>query len=184
MRRWMLVLIGALLVVSIVGAGVWYVAQPPLALFIVPGATDIQVVVLGPGTRLITYQAPGEPCDWYVTVTRTLAANHWQAWFIGGEQTSESEQTPELRPDPLRLRHTHTVALPFSYLWDQAVLDPDPDAEWSVARAPFHCQRSQADTATDHQNEPRLARIVVRRSILPSYWLVDRIRWWRSCCWP
>jgi hypothetical protein len=109
MRRWMLVLIGALLVVGAVGAGVGHVAQPPLALFIVPGATNIQVVALVPGTRLITYQAPGEPCDWYVTVTETLAVNHWQAWSIGGEHTSESEQTPELRPDPPRLRHTHCV---------------------------------------------------------------------------
>jgi hypothetical protein len=171
--RWRLVLIGALLVVGVVGAGVWYAAQPPLALFIVPGATDIQVVILGPGTRLITYQPPGERCDWYVTVTQSLAANHWQAWSIGGEHTSEYEQTPELRSDPPRISYTHTVAFPFGYLWDQAVLDPDPNAEWTEARARFHCHRWHADPATDDQNEPRVARIVVRRSILPSYWLVD-----------
>jgi hypothetical protein len=172
----MLTLVGVLLVVGAIGAGVRHAMQPPLALFIVPGATDIQVVVLGPGTRLITYQAPGERCDWYATVTQTLAAHHWQAWFTGGDRTSEPEQTPELRSDPPRISYTHTVAFALGYLWDQAVLDPDPRVEWTEARAPFHCHRSRADRATDHQNEPYIARIVVRRSILPSYWLVDRIQ--------
>jgi hypothetical protein len=43
----MLLLIGALFVVGAVGTGVWYAAQPPLGLFIVPGATDIQIVAMG-----------------------------------------------------------------------------------------------------------------------------------------
>jgi hypothetical protein len=88
---------------------------------------------------------------------------------MGGEHTSDSEQTPALRSDPPRIGHTHMVAFLLGYLWDQAVLDPDPDAEWSVARAPLHCRRSHADAATDHQNQPGVARIVVRRSFLSSY---------------
>jgi hypothetical protein len=171
MRHWMLVLIGTMLVVGIVAAGVWYVAQPPLALFIVPSATDVQVVDLGSGTRLITYQAPGELCDWYAKVTQTLVGQGWQGWVIGGELASGPQQLPEPRSEPPRIRHTHLAGFPLGYLQDQAVLDPDPGAEWSVARAPFHCHRSKADTATEYQNEPVVARIMVRRRILPSYWL-------------
>jgi len=42
--QWKLALVGALIVVGAIGAGIRHALQPPLALFIVPGATDIQVV--------------------------------------------------------------------------------------------------------------------------------------------
>jgi len=171
--RWKLALVGALIVVGAIGAGIRQALQPPLALFIVPGATDIQVVEREPGLRLITYQAPGQRCDWYATVTRTLAAHQWQAWWSEGDRTSEPEQAPGTRADPPRISYTHMVAFRLGYLWDQAVLDPDPRAAWPVARAPVHCHPAQADPAPDHQSAPQVARIVVRRTILPSYWLVD-----------
>jgi len=53
--QWKLALVGALIVVGAIGAGIRHALQPPLALFIVPGATDIQVVEREPGLRLITY---------------------------------------------------------------------------------------------------------------------------------
>jgi len=61
------------------------------------------------------------------------------------------------------------IAFRLGYLWDQAVLDPDP-------RAPAHCYPAHANPAPNHQSAPQVARIVVRRTILPSYWLVDRMQ--------
>ena len=185
--RWMLSLIGALLVAGATVSGIRHVLQPPLALFVVPGATDIQVVALGPGTHLITYQAPGRRCAWYATVTQTLAAHHWQAWSAVEDHTSEPEPAPEMRAYPPRRTYTHMVTFPLGYLWDQVVLDPDPNVAWSKARAPVHCHRAQADLVPGHPSDPDVARIVVRRTILPSYWLVDRkqklfewLQWWGS----
>ena len=174
--RWMLILIVALLMVGVIAPGIRHVLQPPLALFIVPGATDIQVVEREPGLRLITYHAPGQRCDWYATVTRTLAAHDWQAWWSGGDRTTEPEQAPGTRSDPPRISYTHMVAFRLGYLWDQAVLDPDPRAAWPEARAPVHCHPTHADQARNYQSAPQVARIVVRRSLLPSYWLVDRMQ--------
>jgi len=174
--RWKLALVGTLIVVGAIGAGIRHALQPPLALFIVPGATDIQVVEREPGLRLITYQAPGQRCDWYATVTRTLAAHHWQAWWSGADGTSVPEQAPGTRADPPRISYTHIIAFRLGYLWDQAVLDPDPRAAWPLARAPVHCRPSHAHPAPDRQSAPQVARIMVRRTILPSYWLVDRMQ--------
>ncbi len=65
------------------------------------------------------------------------------------------------------------IAFRLGYLWDQSVLDPDPRAAWPVARAPVHCHPAHADPAPDHHSAPQVARIVVRRTILPTYSLVD-----------
>jgi hypothetical protein len=179
----MLLLIAVLLIVGATGAAVQQALQPPLELFLVPGAVDIQVVSLAPHTRLITYRAPGQPCDWHASITQTLAARGWQQWTQTGHPASDSYHPLEMRSDLPRRTYTHTVAFPLGYLWDQAVLDPDPDAKWSEGRAPIHCHSPHADPAPDHQSGPHVARIVVRRTLLPSYWLVEQkhrlLRWLR-----
>jgi len=68
------------------------------------------------------------------------------------------------------------IAFRLGYLWDQAVLDPDPRAAWPVARAAVDCHPAHADPAPDHQSAPQVARIVVQRTILPSYWLMGRMQ--------
>ena len=181
--RWILSLIGALLVVSATVFGIRHAMEPPVAPFLVPGATGIQVVALDASTRLITYQAPGRRCDWYATVTRNLATQHWKVWSTEGQSTSDPESAAP-RPAPARRSHMHLaafplgdlwdVAVPLAYLWDVAVLDPNPNVAWSEAGAPFHCRRAAAEPAPGEASEPEVARIVVRRAILPSYWLVDR----------
>ena len=147
--RWIFTLIGALLVVGATGAGTRHALQPPLTLFLVPGATDIQVVELGAGTWQLTYHTPGRHCDWYATVTRTLAAHHWKAWSTEGDHTSEAEPAPTTRASPARRTYTRMVKFRLGYRWDQAVLDPDPRAQWWEAHAPAQCHRAHAALAPD-----------------------------------
>ena len=181
--RWILSLIGALLVVSATVFGIRHAMVPPVAPFIVPGATNIQVIALGPGTRLITYQAPGPRCAWYATVTRNLAVQHWKVWSTEGQSMSDPE-TAAMPPYRPRRSHMHLVAfplgdlwevaVPLAYLWDVAVLDPNPNVAWPEASAPFHCRRATAELARGEASEPEVARIVVRRAVLPSSWLEER----------
>jgi hypothetical protein len=58
-------------------AGVWRVVHPPLDLFVVAGAVDIQVEAHGLGEEQITYRSPGQSYGWYFTLVRNLAADGW-----------------------------------------------------------------------------------------------------------
>ena len=96
-----------------------------------------------------------------------------------------SDPEPAAMP-PYRPRRSHMhlvafplgdlweVAFPLAYLWDVAVLDPNPNMAWPEAGAPFHCRRARVDLAPRDPSEQEVARIVVRRTILPSFWTVDR----------
>ena len=100
-----------LLVAGIAGGGMWLL-QPASTPFLVPGATDIQVITSGWGERQISYRAPGRPYGWYFTVADRLVAQQW---------------TP---PDPWNRtapRDTYNRVVLFwsGYLWDQVVLVPD-----------------------------------------------------------
>lgn len=100
-----------LFVAGIAGGGMWLL-QPAPTPFLVPSATDIQIINTGWGERQISYRAPGRPYGWYFTLVNDLAAQKWtqpDAW------------------NPATPRHTynHVVTLWFGYLWDQAVLSPD-----------------------------------------------------------
>ena len=51
--------------------------HPAVTPFMVPGASDIQVVSVGWGQRQISYRSSGPPDAWYWTVARTLEEQHW-----------------------------------------------------------------------------------------------------------
>jgi hypothetical protein len=71
MRR-VLAALTLLLAGALVASAIWILFHPAVTPFIVPGATDIQVVTLGWGQRQINYRTPGPPYAWYVTLTRNL----------------------------------------------------------------------------------------------------------------
>jgi hypothetical protein len=54
-------LFGVLLILASCSVGSSCAAQPPLALLVVPDATDIKVVMRGWDTWQISYRAPGAP---------------------------------------------------------------------------------------------------------------------------
>jgi amylosucrase len=104
----------ALLVASCAGA--WELARPRLGLFIVPGATDIQVRSFGLGEQQITYRASGSPYGWYFTVVRNLAADGWSAPV---DDRVRLQTTPDI----------HWRISPFwlVYIKEQVALQGDPD---------------------------------------------------------
>ena len=105
----------AALLLAIAGcaAGAWLASRPPLAPFLVPGATDVEVTELGFGRRVISYNAPGSHYEWYFTVTRNLETSRW---------------LPPDRWGLARQLNTYTRVSPlwFGYLWEQADLHGEP----------------------------------------------------------
>ena len=69
--------LGVLLTLAACGVGGWVVVRPSVALFVVPGATDIQVAALAWNTWQISYRAPGEPTTWFPDLGRQLEAHQW-----------------------------------------------------------------------------------------------------------
>jgi hypothetical protein len=76
MRR---ILTALILILSgaLAASGIWMLSYPAVTPFIVPGATDVQVVTISWGQRQISYRTSGPPDAWYWTVARTLEAQHW-----------------------------------------------------------------------------------------------------------
>ena len=72
-------LLSLLLALVACSVGGWSIAHPPLALFVVPDATDIQVAALGWNEWQIKYQAPSSPTTWYTDVAHQLEAQHWSS---------------------------------------------------------------------------------------------------------
>jgi hypothetical protein len=62
---------------TLTGGTIWLLCHPAITPFMVPGATDIQVVRTGGWEWQITYVAPGQPYAWYFTLWRTLDAHQW-----------------------------------------------------------------------------------------------------------
>lgn len=121
MRRKLALLI-ILLVLSGLGAGAWYALHPPVELFLVPGATDIQMIDMGMGAQLITYHAPGTAYAWRAVVERTLIQSGWvnPSWWHPG------------LPD---LTYACRSEFGLGALWSQADLRGEPnDARISIRR--------------------------------------------------
>ena len=71
--------VGVLIMLVGCGAGGWVAAHPPLGLFVVPDAADVQVDALGWSEWRISYRAPGSPTTWYTDVAGHLEAQHWSS---------------------------------------------------------------------------------------------------------
>jgi hypothetical protein len=85
MRR-TLAILAVLLALIGVSAGLWRALHPPVGLFLVPGATDIQVIEIGMSTQVVTYHAPGPAYTWSAAVERTLVQRGWvyPTWWVPG----------------------------------------------------------------------------------------------------
>ena len=112
MRR-ILALFGVLITLGACGIGVWVAARPPLALFLVPDATDIQVVAYGWGAWQIRYQAPGSPTTWYTDIGHQLDAEHWSS-------------LDRVAYAPLTRTYSHVVSFGCCELGERAYLSFDP----------------------------------------------------------
>jgi len=105
MRR-MLVIIAFVSTLS-VGLGIWYMLRPPVNVLIVPAATEVEVIRIGFGEQLITYQAPGAPYAWKTIIGRNLLAHGWTdpIWW---------------RSDMPVRSYWHMSRFWFGTVWDQA----------------------------------------------------------------
>ena len=115
MKR-LLILIGVILLSSPCGVVFWYLARPPLAQVLLPGARDVKVVRAGLGEWQLTYTAPNAPFDWYWELARRLEAQQWilqNRWNPNDSPTYDPLQ-------PLRFDRRHG-----GFLWDVIVLEPD-----------------------------------------------------------
>jgi hypothetical protein len=119
MRR-ILTILATLLVLG-VGAGVWYALHPPVEVFLVPGATDIQVSDMGAGAQLITYRAPGTAYAWRAVVERNLMQHSWvnPPWWHPG------------LPD---LSYIHWSEFGLGTLWSEVELRGDPHIAQIIVR--------------------------------------------------
>ena len=121
MRR-KLAILAILLVLGGMGAGVWRALHPPVGLFLVPGATDIQVIDMAAGAQFITYHAPGTAYAWRAVVEHNLVHHGWvnPSWWHPG------------LPD---LSYIYRSEVGFGVLWDQADLRGKPN----VAQITLRC---------------------------------------------
>jgi len=104
---------GILVTLAACGIGGWAAARPSLALFVVPGATNIQVVMLRWGEWQINYDAPGSPTTWYSDVAAQLEAHHWSS-------------LDRAEYGALSRTYSRVVPLGFGELWEWAYLTFDP----------------------------------------------------------
>src|SRR5262245_7833224 len=64
---------------TLVASGSWLLFHTSVTPFLVPGATDIQVVSTGMWEWRITYDAPGPPYAWYFALSGAIEAQQWTA---------------------------------------------------------------------------------------------------------
>ena len=101
---------------ALVGSGGRMLSHPSVTPFLVPGATDIQVVGTGVWEWQIAYDAPGPPYAWYFTLSRTLDAPQWNdrtLWRPDGSTMFDPVT-------PLRFEREYAALLR-----DEIVLAPD-----------------------------------------------------------
>jgi hypothetical protein len=112
--RHKLAILAILLALGGVSAGVWRALHPPVGLFLVPGATDIQVLDMGMGAQLVTYHASGSAYTWRAAVERTLVQHGWvyPSWWLPGW------------PNP---SYIYRVEFGLGALWSRADLYGEPN---------------------------------------------------------
>jgi len=107
----------ALLVAGCLGA--WELVHLQQDLFIVPGATDIQIQWSGFSEQQFTYRTSGPPYGWYFTVVRNLAADGWSAPV---DDRVRLQTIPDV--------HWRIRPFLFVYIKEQVALQGDPDFAW------------------------------------------------------
>lgn len=95
------------------GWGIWVVARPSPALFVVSAATQLHITGPGWGTWQITYHAPGSPTTWYTDVAHQLETNHWSSKDLASYGA-------------LSRSYTQVVSFGIGELWQRTTLTVDP----------------------------------------------------------
>jgi len=105
---------------TLAGSGVWLLFHLSVTPFVVPGATNIQVVSAGVWEWQIAYDAPGPPYTWYFTLSRTIEAQQWDPRSRWCPDTST-------RYDPVTtLGFERQYAWGYAgVLWEEVMLTPD-----------------------------------------------------------
>jgi hypothetical protein len=101
-----------LIMLLVSGAG-WITARPSLAPFLVPGATNVQVVPLGWGTWQFSYDVAGSPTTWYTDIPRQLEAQRWSSM-------------DRVEYGAMTRTYNRTVSFGVCELWEWAFLTFDP----------------------------------------------------------
>lgn len=115
-------------IIVVLGACValsWLVIHSPVAIFLAPGATGVQVANVSIAEQQISYRCPGPPYAWYWATIHTIEAQRW------------TRRTP-LRPDLAGPRYNPVIPLwfervSFGFLVEDVMLDPD-QGEPNLAR--------------------------------------------------
>ena len=97
-------------------AGISELARSRLDLFIVPGATDIQIRSSGLEEQQITYRTAGQPYGWYFTVVHNLARDGWSAPV---DDRVRLQTIPDI--------HWRISPFWFVYIKEQVAIQGDPD---------------------------------------------------------
>ena len=98
---------------ALIGSASWMLFHPSVTPFLVPDATDIQVVSTGVWEWQIAYRAPGSITTWFTAIGRNLERDHWSS------------------PDRVEygaLSRTYSRASSFGFveLWEWTFLTIDP----------------------------------------------------------
>lgn len=109
---WRVTVVGLFVVVACAG-GVWMATRASLSRFIVPGATDIQIVALGWNEWQISYHAPGSVATWSTAIGRKLETDRWRSY-------------DRAEYGALSRSYTRASPLAFCALWEWAFLSFDP----------------------------------------------------------
>src|SRR5262245_44661959 len=101
---------------TLAGGTLWRLGHPAVGPFVVPGATNIQIVTIGVGEWQVTYASPGPPLEWYFTLAHTLVAQQWH------DRTRwHADESPRFdQVNPLHFEREYA-----GVLWDEVMLLPD-----------------------------------------------------------
>src|SRR5262245_1840086 len=77
-RRRILAALTLLLTGALGGGGIWMLFHPSITPFLIPGATNIQVVSIGIWEWQITYDTSGPPYAWSYTLMHALTEGQWR----------------------------------------------------------------------------------------------------------
>lgn len=124
MRRSVAVVGVLMLLAACSGAGLM-TTRPAVEQFLVPGATNVQVIPVGWNEWQISYHSPGSPTSWYTDVAQQLEAQHWSS-------------PDHVAYGSLTRTYSHAISLGCCELWEWAFLTFDPlrprDAQIRVRR--------------------------------------------------
>jgi hypothetical protein len=103
-----LTLLGAL-----VGSASWMLFHSSVTPFLIPGATDIQVVSIGVWEWQLAYRVPGSITTWFTAIGRNLETDRWSS-------------PDRVEYGALSRTYSRASSFGFAELWEWTFLTIDP----------------------------------------------------------